>query len=91
MVIPVLRSHLRRNEHTYGYHGSSKQCLDRFGRFNSLNKRCYSGNAETYPYTESVEAACVCIVTLTGLVGGLIEIYHDSETGEEEKQESDGE
>ncbi len=87
MVVPVLRSHQRRNEQTRqsGDGGDYGQCFRVLGE-----RRCPGierGHRKTDPDAERVERTCIGIVPLTHLVRRLIEIDHDRDPRHEKQQE----
>ena len=94
VVVPCLWHHLKRDKYTEqsGYDSTNPVKPAHFllwclGIGNSGNQTPDTGHTHSYPYSECVEWTGKRVVALTGLVGDLIEIYYDSDTGHEEQEE----
>ena len=93
MIIPVLRSHLCRNQQTYQREEHSHRSLCPLALFghhlvDPIDQGQYT---KADPDTERVERTHIGVVTLTRLVRRLVQIHHDSQTRQEEQQEGDRE
>ena len=86
MVIPCLRSHLYRHEHTEQSNNSSNGCW-----VNALhltgNHVVKCSHTHTTPYCESIERTGISIVALTGLHRCLVKVNNDGQTCHKEQEE----
>ena len=86
MVVPFLLCHQCGNGNETKQ-GSQCSC-HRFRHF-SREPVIHLHHTQTDPHGESIEASYISVVTFPGLVTGLIQVEHDSDSGKEEKQHID--
>ena len=89
MVVPCLRGHLDRHHETY----KTNESHEPRGFLLQLGGQQVANGSHTHttPDGEGIERTGVCIVTLTGLDGRLVQIEHDGQAGHEEQEEHDPE
>ena len=91
MVIPVLRCHLSRYQQRCSSNKQRSNTLYVLVLQRMLRPVVDSHHSHTDPDTKGIERTHVCIVTFTRLIRRLVQINHDSQTGQQEQQHGDRE
>ena len=89
MIVPVLSGHLDRHQQS-GNRSHGSRCGSR--QLGIALQHTHQGyHTETDPDTEGIERTGIGIVSFTRLVGCLVQVEHNGDTGHEEEHEGDPE